>query len=57
MFDDNGEFITSIGDGVLGRCFGLATDGKGKLFTINTNHFGNKRTITEKVHPPSDYFS
>ena len=52
MFDDNGEFITSIGDGVLGRCFGLATDGKGKLFTINTNHFGNKRTITEKVHPP-----
>ena len=34
MFDDSGEFVKSIGDGVLGRCFGLATNGKGKVFTI-----------------------
>ena len=48
MFDDSGEYIKSIGDGVLGRCFGLATNGKGRLFTINTNHFGNKGNMTEK---------
>merc|ERR1719245_1889326 len=48
MFDDSGEYIKSIGDGALGRCFGLATDGKGRLFTINTNHFGNKAIMTEK---------
>ena len=55
MFDDSGEYIKSIGDGVLGRCFGLATDGKGKLFTINTNHFGNKAIMTEKGE--TDIFS
>ena len=48
MFDDNGEYIKSIGDGTLGRCFGLATDGKGRIFTINTNHFGIKGTMTAK---------
>ena len=48
MFDDNGEYIKSIGDGTMGRCFGLATDGKGRIFTINTNHFGNKGTMTAK---------
>ena len=31
MFDDSGEFLKSIGDGALGRCFGLATNGKGKV--------------------------
>ena len=34
MFNDSGEFMKSIGDGVLGRCFGLATNGKGKVFAI-----------------------
>ena len=48
MFDDSGEYIKSIGDGVLGRCFGLATNGKGRLFTINTNYKGNKGNMTEK---------
>ena len=51
MFDDSGEYIKSIGDGVLGRCFGLATNGKGRLFTINTNHFGDKGNMTEKGYP------
>lgn len=48
MFDDSGEYIKSIGDGVLGRCFGLATNGKGRLFTINTNYRGEKGNMTEK---------
>ena len=51
MFDDSGEYIKSIGDGVLGRCFGLATNGKGRLFTINTNYRGEKGNMTEKGHP------
>lgn len=50
MFDESGEYIKSIGDGVLGKCFGLATNGKGRLFTINTNNFGNKGNMTEKGH-------
>ena len=48
MFDDSGEFVKSVGDGVLGKCFGLATNGKGRLFTINTNYKGNESCMTEK---------
>ena len=48
MFDDSGEFVKSVGDGLLGKCFGLATNGKGRLFTINTNYKGTAGSMTEK---------
>lgn len=28
LFDEDGEFLHSVGEGFIGRCFGLATDGK-----------------------------
>ena len=35
LFDDEGHFIMHCGQGMLGRCYGLATDGRGNLITIN----------------------
>ena len=35
LFDDEYQFLMHCGQGMLGRCYGLATDGKGNLITIN----------------------
>merc|ERR1712243_342256 len=49
LFDEEGVFMrTIVPRGVLGMCFGLATDGKGNLMTINTNKRGVKDCITKK---------
>ena len=37
LFDENGDFQKSFINPELGKLFGLATDGKNHLFTINTN--------------------
>lgn len=31
MFDEEANFLSSVGVGVLGRCYGLTTDGKASL--------------------------
>jgi len=49
MFDEEGAFMrTVVPKGVLGMCFGLATDGKGHLMTINTNKRGEAACMTKK---------
>lgn len=48
LFDEEGVFIRTLADRQLGRAFGLATDGKGRVITINTNAFGNFPNITRK---------
>merc|ERR1719295_1631048 len=49
MFDEEGSFLrTVVPKGVLGMCFGLATDGRGHIYTINTNRRGETECMTKK---------
>jgi len=49
MFSETGEFLnTVVPRGVLGMCFGLATDGRGNMYTINTNRRDEKNCLTKK---------
>ncbi|XP_059090552.1 tripartite motif-containing protein 2-like [Tigriopus californicus] len=49
IFDDEGGFIMKVGDERLGRCYGLAADGKGHMLTLNTNAFGfPEKNVTAK---------
>lgn len=49
LFDEEGAFIkTVVPKGILGMCFGLATDGKGNIYTINTNKRGRPECMTKK---------
>ena len=49
LFDETGGFIkTVVPKGELGLCFGLATDGRGHLITINTNKKGMAKCTTNK---------
>jgi len=49
MFDEEGDFLrTVVPKGVLGMCFGLATDGRGHIYTINSNRRGATECLTKK---------
>ena len=47
IFDENGDFKKSLINPKLGKLFGLATDGKDHLFSINTNKFFNENNMTK----------
>lgn len=49
LFDEEGNFLKAIiPKGVYGRCFGVASDGRGHILTINTNPKGSYDCITKK---------
>jgi hypothetical protein len=49
LFDENGNYMKPIASkGVYGRCYGVASDGSGKILTINTNPRGFRNCITRE---------
>ena len=53
FFSEDGEFIQHIGEGYIGRCYGLTTDGKVK---IRCFLFSNLRLDTlSRFAGPSDH--
>lgn len=49
LFDEEGQYIQRIiPQGVFGQCFGVASDGRGNILTINTNPRGIPDCITKE---------
>ena len=48
LFDEEGLFLQNVAAGQLGKCFGLAADGKGQLITLNSNFGHSQNNPTER---------
>ncbi len=53
LFDDEGVFLGHVGQGRLGKCYGLSTDGKVRLELSQVKGMAEAVEISECSHPSS----